>query len=248
MSGRLEGKIAVVTGGAKGIGRGIAERFAAEGAQVVIADIDAAAGQEVAGAIGAEFRRLDVADPQAVEAFYAELGQRHGRLDVQVSNAGITDRMPFLETTLAFFDRVHAINLRGLFLCGQLAARLMIAAEVAGRIVNMASISGQHGGLGRAAYGSSKAGIVNLTQVMAAELAPYGILVNAIAPGPIKVGRGQDVPGPGMTNRLMLKRYGLPEEVAAAALFLASDESGFVTGSVINVDGGFNGAGVMGDT
>ncbi|HET6519245.1 MAG TPA: 3-oxoacyl-ACP reductase family protein [Geminicoccaceae bacterium] len=252
---RLRDRIALVTGAANGIGRGIALRFGAEGAVVLVTDVDTDGADEVAGAIveaggRAEALRLDVAQPDEVESVYDRVAAAYGRLDVQVSNAGSTDRMPFLETTVEFWDRLLAINLRGVFLCGQAAARLMVSQGDGGRIVNMTSISGQNGGLGRAAYGASKAGIINLTQTMAAELAEHGILVNAIAPGPTRVRSTQteEVPGQGMLNRLMLKRYGEPGEVAAAALFLASNECSFITGAVLNVDGGFHAGGVLGET
>lgn len=251
---RLKDKVALVTGAAHGIGRGVAIRFGAEGALVLVTDIDADGAAAVAGGIRdaggrAEALRLDVTEPDEIQRVYARVARDHGRLDVQVSNAGSTERMPFLETTVAFWDRLLALNLRGVFLCGQAAARLMIEGG-GGRIINMTSISGQNGGLGRAAYGASKAGIINLTQVMAAELADHGILVNAIAPGPTRVEAtaSQPRPGPGMLNRLMLKRFGEPAEVAAAAVFLASDECSFTTGAVLNVDGGFHAGGVLGET
>ncbi len=140
-----------------------------------------------------------------------------------------------------------SINLDGTFLCGQAAARLM--RRKGGRIVNLTSVSGQQGGTGRAAYGASKAAIVNLTQTMALELAEYGILVNAIAPGPTQVERTAH--GPAQTqaflSRLAIKRYATPADIARAALFLVSDQNAYVTGHVLNVDGGFSAAGVMYD-
>ncbi len=251
---RLKDKIALVTGAAHGIGRGIALRFGAEGAFVLVTDIDADGATEVGRAIQsagghAEALRMDVTRPDEIRAVYDRVARDHGRLDIQVSNAGSTARMPFLETTVEFWDHLLALNLRGVFLCGQAAARLMVGRK-RGRIVNMSSISGQQGGLGRAAYGASKAGIINLTQTMAAELADAGILVNAIAPGPTRVEAtaSQSLPGQGMLNRLMLKRFGEPAEVAAAAVFFASDECSFTTGTVLNVDGGFHAGGVLGET
>jgi 3-oxoacyl-[acyl-carrier protein] reductase len=251
---RLKDKIALVTGAAHGIGRGIALRFGAEGAVVLVTDIDVDGAEAVAhgvrdGGGRAEAIRLDVRRPEEVREVYDRVARDHGRLDIQVSNAGSTARMPFLETTVEFWDQLLTLNLRGVFLCGQAAARIMVG-QGSGRIVNMSSISGQQGGLGRAAYGASKAAIINLTQVMAAELAEHGVLVNAIAPGPTRVEAtaSQPLPGQGMLNRLLLKRFGEPAEVAAAAVFLASDECSFTTGAVLNVDGGFHAGGVLGET
>jgi 3-oxoacyl-[acyl-carrier protein] reductase len=167
---------------------------------------------------------------------------------VQISNAGITDRMPFLTMPLDRFERVLRTNLIGTVLCGQSAGRLM-AKSSGGRIVNLTSVSGQAGGRGRAAYGASKAAIINLTQTMAMELAEYDILVNAIAPGPTQIERTAHGPAQrkAFLDRMALKRYATPEEIAAAALFLCSKDASFVTGHVLNVDGGFAAAGVLYD-
>jgi 3-oxoacyl-[acyl-carrier protein] reductase len=250
---RLAGKIAVVTGAGAGIGRAIAERFAREGATVVASDLNLDAAAETrarieASAGNAIALQLDVADPDSVARAYAEVGQRYGRLDLQVSNAGITDRMPFLSMPLDRFERVLRVNLIGTVLCGQSAARLMTTCG-GGRIVNLTSVSGQVGGTGRAAYGASKAAIINLTQTMSMELAALGILVNAVAPGPTQVARTAHGPAQrdAFLSRMAIKRYATPEEVARAALFLCSEDAGFVTGHVLNVDGGFASSGVFYD-
>ncbi len=253
MAGRLENKICVVTGGALGIGRAIVEGFVKEGAAtVVIADIADDAAVKLADRLGSRvmFRRTDVKDAAAIAHLYGYVEHDFGGLDVQVSNAGATTRMNFLDTTLEFWEHTQALNLRSVFLCGQAAARLMIKSGRQGSIINMASVSGQHGGHGRAAYGATKAGIINLTQVMAAELAAHDIRVNAISPAAIRVGKtdANSIPGAGMLGRLMLKRYGEPHEVTGAALYLAGTESSYTTGTVINVDGGFHGGGVLGET
>ncbi|MGV3655940.1 MAG: SDR family NAD(P)-dependent oxidoreductase, partial [Noviherbaspirillum sp.] len=174
---RLKEKIAVVTGAGAGIGRAISERFANEGATVVLADLNPATLQETQQRIEAAGGRalalqLDVGDEQAVSGFYAQVEQRFGRIDVQVSNAGITDRIPFLSMPLAAFERILRTNLVGTVLCGQAAARMMVKSG-GGRIVNLSSVSGQQGGTGRSAYGASKAAIINLTQTMAMELAEH---------------------------------------------------------------------------
>jgi 3-oxoacyl-[acyl-carrier protein] reductase len=250
---RFQGKVALVTGAGAGIGRGIALRLASEGATVIATDV---VGERVA-----ETRRqllevspagtgmeLDVTDPDAVSRVYADVQRQFGRIDLQVSNAGIAERTPFLETSAAQFERVLRVNLTGVFLCGQAAARLMKNAG-GGRIVNISSVSGQAGGIGRAAYGASKAAIINLTQTMAVELAPHGILVNAVAPGPTQVERTAHAPAQrnAFLSRMAIKRYATPAEIAAAVAFLCSEDAGFVTGHVLNVDGGFAAAGVLYD-
>lgn len=249
---RLQDRVAIVTGAAKGIGRAIAERFCAEGATVMIADLDEAKGREVAETLTtdggrAAFVPVDVGNPASVTAMVRTTVDRFGRLDIQVSNAGITNRAAFLDYPLDGWNHVLRVNLTGCFLCGQAAARAM--KDKGGRIVNISSVSGQAGGMGRAAYGASKAGIINLTQTMAMELAPHGITVNAIAPGPTQVERTAHGPAQreALLRRMALKRYGKPSDIAAAAAYLASDDASFVTGHVLNVDGGFHAAGVLFD-
>ena len=247
---RLQDRVAIVTGAAKGIGRAIAERLAAEGAIVMVADVDDAKGREVADALGAgngraAFQHADVGNAASVIQMVQTTVERFGRLDIQVSNAGITNRAAFMEYPLDDWNHVLRVNLTGCFLCGQAAARAM--KDNGGRIVNISSVSGQAGGMGRAAYGASKAGIINLTQTMAMELAPHGITVNAIAPGPTQVERTAHGPAQrdAFMRRMAIKRYGKPSDIAAAAAYLASDDAGFVTGHVLNVDGGFHAAGVL---
>ena len=247
-----ETRIALVTGAGGGIGRAIALRLAADGATVAVTDIDAAKAEETTrlitgrGGSAAAFT-LDVADPDAVQAVYAEVERRYACLDVQISHAGVTTRAAFIDMPLDAFDAIVRTNLYGAFLCGQAAARLM--RRTGGRIVNTTSVSGQQGGTGRCAYGASKAAIINLTQTMAIELAPFGILVNAVAPGPTRVERTAHGPAQtaAMLSRLAIKRYAQPDEVAAAIAFLVSEHNTYVTGHVLNVDGGFRAAGVMYD-
>ena len=252
---RLKDKVAIITGSGLGIGERIAARFAAEGAMIAVADANVENAKKVAAEIaengGAAIAvHVDVGEPALAEAMVGRTVERFGRVDVLVNNAGIGLNKPFLTTTPEEWDRQLRVNLTGQFLCGQAAARQMTR-QGGGRIVNVASISGQRGGQGRAAYGAAKAGVILLTRVMAVELAPHGINVNAISPGPVDTeqSRGTHTPATRRSylDRLPLKRYGLREEVAAAALFLAGDEASFVTGHVLNVDGGFDAAGLMFD-
>jgi 3-oxoacyl-[acyl-carrier protein] reductase len=248
---RLEDKIAVVTGGARGIGLAIAKAFAGEGAVPVIADIDEAGARDALAAVGsAEGLALgvDVAQPQSVAAMVAAIVARYGRIDALVNNAGIGSSTPFLEVTLEEWNRTIAINLTGAFLVAQACARTM-ATQHSGKIVNMVSVSGQRGGHGRAAYGATKAGLELLTKVMAVELAPLGINVNAIAPGAVETELAKVVHDPATRTAyeylIPMTRYGTPEEIADAAIFLCSDESRYIHGHTLNVDGGFRAAGLM---
>ena len=248
MRGRFAGKVALVTGGLSGIGEGVVRRLLDEGAQVVAADIAAALGPLGAGTLVPA--HLDVSDPASVAALLEGIAARHGRLDVLVNCAGIARDVPFLDTPLEVFDRIVAVNLRGTFIVGQAAARLM-AAGGGGSIVNIASVSGMRGNVGRSAYGASKGGVVTLSQVMAVDLAASRIRVNVVAPGPVDTPLVAAVHDAAIrqawTRAMPLRRYGTVGEIAAAVAFLCSDDAGFITGQVLAVDGGFLGAGLMRD-
>ncbi len=245
---------ALVTGGGAGIGVGIAQRLAADGAAVLVADLNAEAAARVAGAIVAAGGRahpfaMDVAVPEQAEAAVAEAEACFGPLRCAICNAGITDRVPVLEMTLAAFERIIRTNLTGCFVTAQAAARAMARGGEGGRIVTISSVSGQFGGTGRAAYGASKGGIETLTKVLAVELAPLGILVNGIAPGPTQIARTAHGPRQraAFLNRMALDRYATPADIAGAVAFLCGPDSAFMAGHILNVDGGFAAAGVMYD-
>jgi 3-oxoacyl-[acyl-carrier protein] reductase len=250
---RLEDEVVIVTGAGRGIGGEIARAFAKEGARVVVADLDgdaaAAVADEIdAGGGSATGVTADITDPAQVQSLVEGTAGRFGRLDVLVNNAGVGLNKPFLTTSLKDWEFQLRVNLTGTFQCAQAAARIMVR-QKAGRVVNVASISGQRGGQGRAAYGSAKAGVILLTKVMAVELAPYGVRVNAIAPGPVDTAQSRETHTPSTRrayyDRMPVRRYGELKEIAAAVLFLAARESSFVTGHVLNVDGGFNAAGLL---
>ena len=242
---RLEGKIAIVTGGLSGIGDAIARRMADEGAIVVAADLATDARTVGDGAL-VPFH-ADVSDPQSVADLVDAVVARHGRLDCVVNSAGIGKDVTFLETSLADFDRIVAVNLRGTFLIGQAAARAMVRGG-GGSIVNVASVSGMTGNVGRSAYGASKGGVVILSRVMAVDLAGDGIRVNVIAPGPVDTPLVARMHTDAIRTRWVettpLARYARPEEIAGAAVFLHSADASYITGHVLAVDGGFLGAGL----
>ncbi|TPQ50811.1 short-chain dehydrogenase [Prosthecomicrobium hirschii] len=251
---RLNGKAAIVTGSARGIGLAVARAFLREGAAVVIADINIDGAREAAAGLGAPDGRVlplavNVADQASVQAMVDATVATFGGVDILVNNAGVGGNTPFLETSLADWNRIVGINLTGAFLVAQACARAMVAGGRGGKIVNIASLSGQRGGNGRAAYGSAKAGLELLTKVMAVELAEHGINVNNIAPGAIETEMAKfahDAATRAAYNYLVpMVRYGTPEEIADAAVFLCSDEARYVHGHTLNVDGGFRAAGLM---
>ncbi len=252
---RLASEVVIVTGAGRGIGSAISKAFAAEAARVVVADLDLKSAERVAGEIvsasgEAVAHQVDVADPAQVQRLFDATLCKFDRLDVLVNNAGIGLNQPFLTTTLEQWDQQLRVNLTGTFLCGQAAARAMTT-RGGGRIVNIASISGQRGGQGRAAYGAAKAGVILLTKVMAAELAALGIRVNAVSPGPVDTDQSRETHTPSTRqayyDRIPARRYGEREEIAAAVVFLASRDASFINGHVLNVDGGFNAAGLLFD-
>ena len=250
---RLKDKVAIVTGGARGIGLAVAKAFAREGAAVVIADVNFDGAKQSADVLASTGSRalpvaVNVADAASVQAMIAAVLKAYGRIDILMNNAGVGGNTPFLETSLEDWNRIVSINLTGAFLVAQAAAREMVRGG-GGKIVNIASLSGQRGGNGRAAYGSAKAGLELLTKVMAVELAQHNINVNNIAPGAIETEMAKfahDAATRAAYNYLIpMTRYGTPEEVADAAVFLCSDEARYVHGHTLNVDGGFREAGLQ---
>ncbi len=253
---RLQQKSALITGGASGIGQAIAERFAAEGARVLLADVNLEGAEAVAAGIRdnggvAQARACDVADADQVAALFASFAETFGPVDILVNSAAIPQVRPILKMAVADWQRVLDINLTGSFLCAQQAAQAMIAAGAQGRIIQLSSVNGQRAISGRGAYSVAKGGLNMLVKIMAAELGEHGITVNAVAPGPVDTNmvlkmHNQETRDAWKAH-LPIKRYAKPEEVAAAALFLAGDESAYISGHTINVDGGFDAAGMLFD-
>jgi NAD(P)-dependent dehydrogenase (short-subunit alcohol dehydrogenase family) len=234
---RLDGDVAVVTGGASGIGGVVADAFAAVGAKVAIFDIAA----EGDGAY-----KVDVANEPQVESAFADVVARHGRLDILFNNAGIAIRKPTTDLTLEDWNKVVAVNMTGVFLCAREAARHMRAAGRGGRIVNTASIMGFSGGglYPNISYQATKGAVVNMTRALAVEWAKQGIRVNAIAPTWVRTPLTRGITDkPELVQRIEqmtpMGRFAEPEEIVGAVLFLASRASAMVTGHILAIDGGF---------
>jgi NAD(P)-dependent dehydrogenase (short-subunit alcohol dehydrogenase family) len=255
MTGRLEGKVALITGGASGIGRAATLRFLDEGARVVIADMNALTAEETLGLASqsghrgkAVFIRTNVAEEAEIEAAVSLALREFGRLDCVFNNAGVGGAFgPFVDTRVEDWDFTFDVLVRGVFLGCKHGARAMIAQGEGGTLIQTASVAGMGGGAGPTAYSAAKAAVINLTHNLAVELAPHRIRVNSIAPGGIMTpllhrGAAEDA-AKHMTKLQPWPEAGQPDDIANAALFLASDESRFVTGANLAVDGGLTGMG-----
>ncbi len=248
---RLKDKVTLITGGAAGIGKATALKFAAEGAKVVICDVNEEVGQATAALLGpdAAFYKVNVADRAAVQAWVEAVVEKYGRVDVLVNNAGIVrdnqlvrfkDGQLVKQMPEAEFDLVIAINLKGVFNCTQAVAPVMIR-QGGGVILNASSVVGLDGNFGQTNYVATKAGVIGMTKVWARELGKFGVRVNAVAPGFTATEILSAMPEKvieGMVARTPLGRMGQPADIANAYLFLASDEASFISGAVLRVDGG----------
>ena len=241
----LEGKVALITGGARGIGKELALRFAKEGSDIAICDVNMELLEQTAEEIRGMDKdvlvfKADVTSSTEVQNMLDKILDKFKKLDILINNAGITRDSLILRMPEEDWDRVIAVNLKGSFVCTKAAAKVMLKQRF-GKIVNLASIIGIMGNIGQANYSASKAGIIGLTKSVAKELAPRGVCVNAIAPGFIKTEMTAKLPEDiqkKMLSVIPLGRFGEPKDVADLALFLSSESSSYITGQVIQIDGG----------
>lgn len=255
MTASRESRVALVTGGAKGIGAEVCARLAAAGHQVLVADLDLDAASATAAALReagglASAIGLDVGRPESITAVFAQVEREHGRCDILVNSAGIAKVFPFLDFPLDNFLATMNVNVTGTLLCAQAAARLM-AKRRWGRIVNIASVAGERAvGTGRTAYGTSKGAVIALTRQMAVELAEHGITANAVSPGPVDTPMTQALHTAKFreeySKAIPMNRYGSTGEIAAAVMYLVSEEARYTTGIAMPVDGGFLASGARG--
>jgi NAD(P)-dependent dehydrogenase (short-subunit alcohol dehydrogenase family) len=255
MTSTSESRVALVTGGAKGIGAEVCARLAAAGHTVLVADLDldaaSAAAQQLREAGGrATALALDVGRPESIAEVFAQVERDHGRCDILVNCAGIAKVFPFLDFPVDNFLATMNVNVTGTLLCAQAAARLMVRHRW-GRIVNIASVAGMRAvGSGRTAYGTSKGAVIALTRQMAVELAEHGITANAVSPGPVDTPMTQVLHTAKFreeySKAIPMNRYGSTGEIAAAVMYLVSDEARYTTGISMPVDGGFLASGARG--
>jgi len=238
------GKTVIVTGSARGIGLAIAKNFSEKGANVVISDID----QEMVETVASEFKtpvigiKANVTESAEVENLFKQTIDKFGSVDVVVNNAGITRDTLMIRMDEKDWDMVLDINLKGAFLVTKSAAKLMMK-QRSGRIVNISSVVGLNGNAGQANYSASKAGLIGMTKTVAKELGTRGVTVNAVAPGFIETEMTKNLPDAAkeqFLEHILLKRVGLPDDVASAVSFLASDDAAYITGQVLSVDGGMS--------
>ncbi|MBN8706555.1 MAG: 3-oxoacyl-ACP reductase FabG [Bacteroidetes bacterium] len=242
---RLEGKIAIITGGAQGIGKTTALTFAKEGASLIIWDVNEEKGKAILLELSnlgtpAMFHKVDVTKPESVEEAVAAALSRFGKIDILVNNAGITKDATLMKMTMEQFQAVLNVNLTGVFNCTKAVAASMIE-KGSGRILNASSVVGIYGNFGQSNYVATKAGVIGMTKVWARELGRKGITVNAVAPGFISTDMIATVPEKvieTLKEKTPLGRLGMPEDIANAYLFLASDEASFINGHCLSVDGG----------
>jgi len=241
---RLKDKVAIITGGGQGIGKATARRFLEEGAKVAIVDFNEDAGKASADDLAqwgqAVFLHVDVSKRDQVRQMAQAVCDHFGRIDVLINNAGILRDAQLLKMGEEDFDAVIAVNLKGVFNCGQAVAEFMVA-QGSGRIINASSVVGLYGNFGQSNYVAAKAGLIGMTKVWARELGRKGICVNAVAPGFIGTEMVQAMPQKiidAMVEKVPLQRMGTPEEVANVYVFLASEDASYINGSLISVDGG----------
>lgn len=243
---RLKDMVSIITGGAGGIGKVAAKLFASEGSRVIIADYDAALGEQVAEKIASQtgasclFVQVNVADPDSVQQMVQQVMDEFGKIDVLINNAGITRDAMLKKLTVEDWQRVLDVNLSGVFYCTQAVLPYMVE-QGRGSVINTSSIVGLQGNIGQTNYAATKSGIIGLTKTWAKELGPKGIRVNAVAPGFIATSMVTSVPEKILEQlraNVPLRRLGQPEDIAQAYLYLASDESSYVNGTILQVDGG----------